>query len=406
VNRRVLFVDDDPNILEAFRRQLIEMCEVETAQCGQEALDSLEGVEGFAAVVTDMRMPEMDGAELLARLRHISPLTVRVMLTGDEGQSAAAEAVNQGMIFRFLRKPCPPDQMAATLEAAFAEHERLCGEREMLEETLKGSIKILVDILSLLSPLAFGRASRIRRLTSELARRLEFPHTWQIEIAAMMSELGSVMLSENLLERKYAGKYLNEDEIRSVNRGSRVALDLLNNVPRLRTVATIIAECESPPSPVAAISITDDSHVADCAQILRVAREFDTLTNSGLSVKTALKEMQRDLSQFDSRALRALIESQMQERETPALSVRIEDLRSHMVLLENVRRSSGVLLIARGQEVTPTLRERLLMLRRRGEIGPEVKVLVRGRISPDSENSLQADRLSQEDDRESHSAFR
>ena len=102
----ILCVDDDPNILEAYRRQLRKEFRVETAIGPEEGCRKIESSGPYAVVVSDLQMPNMNGIQFLTKVREQSPDTVRMLLTGNADLNAAVEAVNQGQIFRFLTKPC------------------------------------------------------------------------------------------------------------------------------------------------------------------------------------------------------------------------------------------------------------------------------------------------------------
>src|SRR5581483_11619317 len=103
--KKILFVDDEPNVLAAFQRQLRKQFSVETALGPQEGLAALQNSRDYAVVVADMRMPEMNGVEFLIKVKATAPDVVRMMLTGNADQNTAIEAINEGNIFRFLNKP-------------------------------------------------------------------------------------------------------------------------------------------------------------------------------------------------------------------------------------------------------------------------------------------------------------
>src|SRR5882672_4792554 len=111
MNTKILCVDDEPNVLEAFSRSLRKDFQVFVAQSGEQGIAMIENEGPFAVVVSDMRMPEMDGIQFLSRVRETIPETVRVMLTGNADQQTAMNAVNEGNIFRFLTKPCSPEAL-------------------------------------------------------------------------------------------------------------------------------------------------------------------------------------------------------------------------------------------------------------------------------------------------------
>ena len=130
MSNRVLFVDDDPKILAAFQRQLRKKVVIETVESGAEGLEVLRRDGPFSLVVTDYCMPSMNGIEFLGRAREIAPETVRIMLTGSADLGAAIQAVNQGNIFRFLTKPCSPENLLEAVQAGIHEYRRTHKERK------------------------------------------------------------------------------------------------------------------------------------------------------------------------------------------------------------------------------------------------------------------------------------
>jgi CheY-like chemotaxis protein len=125
---------------------------------GGAAALALMGEAGpFAIIVSDTRMPGMDGVELLSQVKEQFPDTTRVMLTGNADQATAMEAVNRGAIFRFLTKPCDSELLVQTLEAGIRQYELVTAEMQLLDQTLKGTLEMLVELLSLLDPRSFGR---------------------------------------------------------------------------------------------------------------------------------------------------------------------------------------------------------------------------------------------------------
>jgi serine phosphatase RsbU (regulator of sigma subunit) len=135
VHNRVLFVDDDPKILAAFRRQLRKKVDIETVPSGPEGLDAVRNNGPFSVVVTDYCMPEMNGIEFLKRVQEIAPETVRMLLTGSADLNAAIQAVNEGNIFRFLTKPCSTEALTDALLTGMKKYRRLHKERKFNKRT-------------------------------------------------------------------------------------------------------------------------------------------------------------------------------------------------------------------------------------------------------------------------------
>ncbi|WP_428608729.1 EAL domain-containing response regulator [Sedimenticola sp.] len=141
MTERILLVDDEPFILSGYRRGLGKQFTIDTATSGTEALEMFgpEGSSPYAVVVSDMRMPEMDGVELLERLAVSHPEAIRIMLTGNSDQQTAINAVNQGHVFKFLSKPCAAADLKVALEEAL---ERYRSERERERIAKQDAVKV------------------------------------------------------------------------------------------------------------------------------------------------------------------------------------------------------------------------------------------------------------------------
>ncbi len=126
MSERILLVDDEPFVLAGYQRGLKKFFQLDTASSGEEALTLVKQRQDdpYAVVVSDMRMPNMDGIQLLKQLAETHPQTLRIMLTGNADQQAAIEAVNQGHVFKFLTKPCAVDELKETLDIALQHYRR------------------------------------------------------------------------------------------------------------------------------------------------------------------------------------------------------------------------------------------------------------------------------------------
>jgi EAL domain-containing protein (putative c-di-GMP-specific phosphodiesterase class I) len=117
---RVLLVDDEPGVISGLKLALRkEPFEIECADSGASALALLDGAR-FDVVVSDERMPGMQGSELLSIVRERHPGVVRIILSGQASFDAALRAINSAAIYRFLIKPCPAAELALTIQEALA----------------------------------------------------------------------------------------------------------------------------------------------------------------------------------------------------------------------------------------------------------------------------------------------
>jgi DNA-binding NtrC family response regulator len=205
MSEQILLVDDEPSLLDGLRRVLSNEFSVHTASGGDAGLNSLTESGPFAVVVSDMRMPGMNGVQFLRMVRERWPETVRLMLTGNADIQTAIDAVNEGSVFRFLTKPCAEDILRDALKAAMAQHGLIIAERELLEKTLHGCIKVLTEILALVNPAAFSRTSRVHLTVKHMATRLGLRDSWRYEVAAMLSQIGCVAFDTETVEAVCAG---------------------------------------------------------------------------------------------------------------------------------------------------------------------------------------------------------
>jgi response regulator RpfG family c-di-GMP phosphodiesterase len=351
---RVLCVDDEPQVVEALALNLRRRFEMSTALGGAQGLEVLEKSSPFAVVISDMRMPQMTGAAFLAQVRQRWPDTVRILLTGQTDLDSAIKAVNEGQIFRFLSKPCPPDHLLAAVEAGVEHHRLLTAERVLLEQTLHGAVKALTDILSLQNPLAFGRATRAKAHVSALGAHLGLPERWQLEVAAMLSPIGTITLPPETLEKVYDGRPLSDAEQAMVSRAPAIAQQLLGNIPRLEPVCEILTHLETRPG-------ESDEPLASPvgARLLKLVLDYDALETRGLSEQEALDALRGRRGVYDVELLAAFATFLGRQAEAITRELSLARLLPGMVFIADVRSVSGALLIARGHEVTSSLLERI-----------------------------------------------
>jgi response regulator RpfG family c-di-GMP phosphodiesterase len=304
MNDTILFVDDEVRILSALQRSLYRGYRIEIAGSARDALEAMS--EGdYAVVVSDMKMPAMDGIEFLTRVKETSPETVRVLLTGYADVETAIAAVNEGSIFRFLTKPCPQEVLTKTLDAALGQHRLITAERDVLRETLVGTVAVLVKILGVIQPMAFGRASRVRGYVRQLAQQLHVKDVWQLEAAAMLSQIGCIATESEVLKQYYRGEQLSPDKLADVLSHARVGAKMLSGVRRLQAVARMIERQHDSFGTVSDMSPATEA-VAFGAQMLRVSLDFDRLTQAGRSPQEALAEMRQSASAYNPEVLSAL----------------------------------------------------------------------------------------------------
>lgn len=385
MNRRVLFVDDEPAVLEGIRRNLRKDFEVHTETDPLAALAALGASEPFAVIVADMRMPGMDGVEFLYQARKAAPSSIRLMLTGDADRSTAVGAVNRGDVFKFLTKPCDPDILRKVVELAVRQHEVAIAEKEMLENTVRASVNALAEVLALAKPIAFGRVPRLRGIARAIGERLRGCDAWELDAAAMLSQLGTVSVPESVLEKLAAGRALTEQERTEYGKHPAHGAELVGKIPRLERVAdAILYQLKNYDGTGMPADAVRGDAIPLCARILRVVLEYDERRSAGLSAEAAIAALaaQRDI--FDPRVLEALAASAA-EAVPDAVRMPAGQLQCGMIIEQDVCTDQGVLLICRGQEVTPAVSSHLRRFHEAGNLSAPILATPprRGQVGPD-----------------------
>lgn len=320
-------------------------------------------------------MPEMNGAELLETARRIVPDTVRVMLTGRADQLTAIDAVNRGEIFRFLNKPVKLEALRGVLELAARQYQLVTAERELLENTLRGSIKVLSEMLSIAKPEAFGRMDRLRKKSREIADQLEDISDWELDTAASLSLLGCVALPPELLSKVLEGAPLNAAEQREYQAHPALAAELLRNIPRMDGVADIVLYQHKSFDGTGFPADLRSGHALPVgARILNVVLAYDDLSNQGWSDRKIYDNLRRQSQLYDPRVLKALEQCLEEADSRECQRLPLADIREGMTIEEDIRTSSGMLLVCKGHIIKRATEERLRKLAKAGLL--DVQVLV------------------------------
>lgn len=356
---KVLFVDDESAVLEGLKLTQSRHYDVLTARSGEAGLELLRRQPDIAVVVSDMRMPEMDGARFLSDVKEVAPDAVRLLLTGHADLEAAARAVNEGRVFRFLTKPCEPSAMASALSAAVDLHLTMMAERVLLQQTLVGAVKAVISVLGLNNPIAMGRADRVRNRSRKVLQNLGAQNPWNVEFAAMFSQLAAASLPESTTRKLYNGEHLSNQEQVQLTEDMQAINEILAEIPRLEPVTAILDELieltrrhEAIPEKVTRKSTE--------ARILHAIIDLESLESRGQSPRQALKSLLSEPQMYGEEALAALGNVIEQAVEPDVGCCTPEALADGMVLAEDLKTIDGLLLLPRGFELSRSSRQHIV----------------------------------------------
>lgn len=292
---RVLCVDDEPHVLESLRDGLRRRFDVTVTTNGFQALKILSE-QPCEVVLSDMRMPMLNGARFLTLAREHSPDTVRLLLTGQSTVNDAVAAVNEGEVFRFLVKPCPVADLTAALESAVARHRALIAERDRAEQAVAHAARALAAIAATIDPSASARAERILRHGLELASAASAPlDEALLGLACELAQIGTVALSPETRAQLDRRSRLGREQAEELERLPELAARFVGLMPELAPAAALLSATAAPLEPGAGGATATPPE----ARVLRIVCDFELLEARGTPVGTALETMRRRAGRYD-----------------------------------------------------------------------------------------------------------
>lgn len=386
-NWKILCVDDEPNILASLRRLFRQAgFQVLVAGSGAEALHILE-TEAADLVLSDMRMPEMSGAEFLHEVRQRWPERMRILITGQSDMASTIDAINRGEIFRYVPKPWDDSDLLLTVRDALQVQalkrekerlERLTAEQneelrqlnanletkvmertlalqqthEKLKKTFFTSIRVFSNLIELREISLAGHSRRVADLARKIAAKLEMgaEASQDVFLAALLHDIGKIGFPDDLLVKP--ANQLREKELALYRKHPEKGEQILMALEDLRTAASLLRAHHERydgtgfPDGLAAEGIPLG------ARILAVANDFDALQLGLLSLRRHTLDEAREVivkgcgQRYDPSVVDAFVQVATEETAPKEVRVSVRDLKPGMVLARDLVARDGILLLA------------------------------------------------------------
>ncbi len=363
---KVLLVDDDHGMLTTCERSLRSQFCVETAESGLAALTKMAESGPYAVVLADRDMPGMDGVELLRKVRDRWPETVRMMLTGNADLDLVIRLVNENNIFRFLTKPCPTQFIVKALNDSLKLYQLAVAEKELLNKTLSGSIKLLTDILSMVESPFFSQPQYLRDAITGSIQRIGLENAWEVNLAVMLASIGNITIPAETLVRARTGQPLSNAEQGMLSNLPETSSRLLANIPRLEGVARIVRfqnKCFDGTGVPSEGGAGND--IPAGARLLKIILDFMDLHRATSQDDSAFGILRGRQGVYDPALLAAFQEAFEHKSRGSAppvlvtLSVSVKELEVGMRLRSNVETKNGMLVLASDHQITPMILEKI-----------------------------------------------
>lgn len=352
MNNKILCVDDEEAILRGFKLNLNNKFELHFASDGIEGLELFKREGGFAAVLSDMRMPRMSGAEMLHEIKKIDSEVVTVLLTGHTDFESAMAAVNDGNVFRMLSKPCPPDVLRKVLKDAIEQYDLITSKRILLDQTLRGAVDALAQSLAITQPLFFGRAQRVRRMANGLAEAVQLVESWRVGVAAIFSQLAYLSIPNHLSESVYYRKDLKPELKAMLKDLPEETLKIIDLIPGLTDIREILQRIDIQPK----FEMDDGSGIRTAASILRVALDYDYYQEQGHADALIIQTLISRADTYDQKITEAL--SQFIDADSNSYSLEeidTKDLAEGMRLNQDLLLEDSMLIASSGADIDRSL---------------------------------------------------
>lgn len=362
LTKKILIVDD----AEENRMILADIC----STIGYEAMEAENGKIGMEmlrnhhvdCVLLDIKMPVMNGIEMLSILKRdniIGSIPV-IMVTGVEDTKSVVDALNMGAA-DYITKPFEAKILMARLKGVLKRYEIFLNEKDLVEKTFFGSVRLLNDLLSTLSPHIFGKSNQIRRIAKALCKEIHFPDSNEVELAALFSHVGCISLSSEITEKLVTGKFLLSEEKQIFDNHPLLGYKLLKNIPLLEHVANTVLyqnkNYDGSGTPISEKIAGEEIPLP--ARILRVAIEYQSArikSNSTLELSDLLRSRSGLL---DPNLYKALSQVMIKEDSRELREIKILQLRTGMIFADDIFTTTNNKIASQWQEATDGLVERI-----------------------------------------------
>jgi len=384
---KILLVDDDVNLLAAIRRQLRKNYDLHFAQGGAKGLEIIASEGPFAVVISDMQMPEMNGIEFLSQVKERNPESVRVMLTGNADMQTAIDAVNEGKVYRFFSKPCSMEELSEGIDEGIQRYKLVTAEKDLLEKTVAGSVKVLTDILAMMEPASFGTSHKVRHWVHDIMPLFQGAIRWQLDLAVMLAPLGLAAVPHEVLVKMKSGEKLTDVEQEIITKIPEIGRNLIQNIPRLEPVAEIVyfqnKGFDGSGFPDGPTSGTD---IPMGARILKIMNDLALTTQGLYPTVAAFDYLYEKQSLYDPQLLPLIRKGLLQlkkkhkdehNKNSIIRDVPLSSIRPGYILQSDVCTISGRLILASGYTLSMSHIERLRNINKIEDIQEPILVLMK-----------------------------
>lgn len=308
----ILLVDDEEDNLALLYRTLRGTYNLEKTTSPLRALEILKERD-FELVISDHKMPEMDGVEFLKHVQVDHPQVMRILLTAYSDANILIDAINYAKIYRYVKKPYNPEELQLIVSSAL-EYYQLKHDNDKLIKDLKelfsGTIKAIMEALDAKDSYTSGRSRRITYYSIIVAKQLGLStiDIGKVELAGMLHDIGMIGVSDEIL---YKIDSLSQDEYDEIKKHITYSVKILEDIKQLKDVVEIIKYHHEKYDGTGYPYCIKGEDIPMGSRIIAVADAFDSIISNRIyrnkvELDKALEEIKKASgTQFDPVVVRA-----------------------------------------------------------------------------------------------------
>ena len=238
---KILIVDDEEDNLALLYRTLRSKYNITKASSAIEALEILKH-EQFDCILSDHKMPLMDGVEFLKRVYDIQPKTMRLLVTAYSDVKILIDAINYAKIYRYIKKPYSPDELLMIVENALETYQLKIDNENLiqdLKELFSGTVKSIIEALDAKDSFTLGRSRRVAFYALKIVNKMALTPTEasKIELAGLLHDIGMIGVAEEILNKT---QKLTEEEYDKIKMHVQYSVKILKDIKQLYEITEII----------------------------------------------------------------------------------------------------------------------------------------------------------------------
>lgn len=353
----VLLVDDDENILNAIKRNLNGKFKVCAVSDVTEAISQLK-TENFPIIVSDMKMPKINGADFLSIVQKHSPDSIRILLSGESTRDDIIRCINECHIFKFLSKPCPPATLEKNLREAKEKYKENLFSKAEIDATVKGVTQVIASMHKFFLPEIYYKSLKIARQSKLLSNHFNLKSTWDLEMSSLLMFFGALHNKVHYWEILKIGE--------NMDKSLNVSIGFLKKIPKFLTVTAVLQELRQLIKSKSLILKIDSE-----AKLIKFLIDYNNLISDS-NFENKFQELYAKKVFDDLDAINKIIDP------TFIREIRPEEIASGMIFAEPVKTKSGATVVNQGEVVSKRHVDQVKQFHARNQIGETLKLVDRG----------------------------